>query len=140
MAFFYLHTCPCYNSVIFYLQFIMLLVCTHCLYTRAPSLFLTHLLGPFLTILHLHVQIGCFISLIRRSWDRTLGVWSFFLLITSILISFTFLLFSNSLCIRSSYHSFLVFIVIMCGHLYVLLQWLRFIVVDFCSLFGFLKA
>jgi len=31
--------------------------CTHCLYARAPSFFLTHLLGRFLTTLDLHVPI-----------------------------------------------------------------------------------
>ena len=67
VVFFYLHTCPYYYSIIFYLQFIMLLLCTHCLYAQASSFFLTHLLGRFLMTLHLHVQIGFFISMIRCS-------------------------------------------------------------------------
>ena len=57
VVFFYLQTCSCYYSVIFYLQFIMLLLRTFCLYARAPSPFLTHSLSCFLMTLDLHVQI-----------------------------------------------------------------------------------
>jgi len=54
------------------LSMLLFSYCTHCLYARAPSPYLTHSLGCFLTTLNLYVQIGCFISFIRCCWARTL--------------------------------------------------------------------
>ena len=120
---------------------------THCLYAWAPSPFLTHSLGVltpwictsrFIYILYLVDQV------FRE--DHTLYEEPEFLyLIVSshIFLAFLFLLFSwfyDSVHLHSVLVLFLYSSVIMCGHLYMLLQWSWFYYSRFCSLFGLLKV
>ena len=75
-------------------------------------LFFTHSLGQFLTTLDLHVQIGCFISLVRyllRS-GASRGAQSFSLLDHRYSCSLSFLLFLDSPYIIISCHFIFVFI------------------------------
>jgi len=58
VVFFYLQTCSCYYSVIFYLQFIMLLLRTVCMHEHLSLFLHTHWVTfwrHFLTTLNLHV-------------------------------------------------------------------------------------
>ena len=109
--------------------------------TSTFSLFFTHSLGHFLTTMGLHVQIGCFISLIRYSL-RSYASWGprvylyLVLVFLSLLLSYYFLILdiSDSVIFPTlDLHD------IMCGYLYVLLQWSWFIVAYFCSLFDYLR-
>ena len=121
---------------IFYLVIIMytLFICT------STSPFLTHPLGRFLTTLDLHVQIGYALF----HWpgvrgDHTLCEWSraslFYLFWYSCPSLFLFCSFLD-FCISDWVSiSFLISYDIMCGHLYVILQWSWFIIVQICSLF-----
>ena len=110
LLFSFIYSLSCY-SIIFCLQFIMLWLCAQYFYARAPSSFLTHWLGRFLTNLDLHVQIECFISLIRCSMRpymlRGAGVS---LLDHQYSCSLSFLLFLDSLYIIISCHSISLFI------------------------------
>ena len=86
---------------------------------------------------------GCFMILIRCSIENghVARNWSFSLSTLVLLSLFWFLLicsFPDHLYFAFSYYSIPYSYIIMCGHLYMLLQWLWFSIVDFYSLFGLL--
>jgi len=112
-----------------YLRFIvllMLLLYTHCSHARAPYPLFTHSLGRFLTTLNLHIQIlDVLFHWSGVRWDRThheeLEFPSAWLLVFFTL--FYSCCFRWFLYIGFIVYSISVFFVIMCGHLYILLQW-----------------
>ena len=96
------------------------IVLHHFIRTSTFSLFLTHSLGHFLTTRDLHVQIGCFISLIRCWWARTLREEPEVTLCSIIgFHAFFYSVVSFSLCICLSYHPIpFICSLLSCVHIY----------------------
>jgi len=97
------------------------------------TLYFTHSLGRFITTLHLHVQIGCFILLIRCSMrpDMLRGVLSS---LYSIIGIPTFYSCRSLWFPRMDFCSIPSFPCYHCArYLYVILQWYRFILVNYIA-------
>jgi len=113
-----------------------LLLCTHYLYARAPSFFLAHSLGRFLTTLNLHVQILdvlCYWSGVRWDWiccEKLEFLFTYSDIIVFLFIPIVSVVFLILYALLSVIIPFLYSYDIMCvRYLYFILRWYWFIMV-----------